>query len=156
LTNIKTFNIALGDFNGKSKINKYEFHAASSLLRASQLSRNSYPYIGSSLEEEITVERLDDFIIEQQIKLQHNILIKMDVQGFEDKVIKGGCRTIAQSKIIITEVEFHELYEGQVLFDGIYDQLGKLGFSFKGIISTSLNPNDGLPLFADAVFIRQS
>ena len=84
------------------------------------------------------VKRLDDFIIENNIWLEKEILVKIDVQGVEDKVIRGGIETLKKAKIVITEVEFVELYEGQVLFDGIYEQLNKLGFKFKGTIGTAL------------------
>lgn len=155
LNKIRAFNVALGDYNGISIINRQDFLPASSLLKASNISKDAYPYIGDSISEEIEIRRLDDFINSYHIIIEPEILIKMDVQGFEDKVIQGGNEIINKSKVIITEVEFQELYEGQVLFGDINAQLNFLGFEFKGVIETSLHPTNGMPLFADAVFIKR-
>jgi FkbM family methyltransferase len=156
MNHVQLYNIALGDFNGKSIIYRHDDTEVSSLLKATQLKMKAYPHIGKGVEENIEVKRLDDFIIENNIKMEDDILIKLDVQGFEDKVIFGGIETFKKVKIVITEVEFIELYEGQVLFDGIYKILNNLGFKFKGTIGTALNPLNGMPFFADAVFIRDS
>jgi FkbM family methyltransferase len=155
--NIKRFkaiNIALGDINGKTIIHRHIFSPASSLLKVSNVSMEAYPYIGNSNNEEIEIMRLDDFIASDKYLLEPEILIKMDVQGFEDKVIKGGENTFILAKVIISEISFQELYEGQECFDGIYNQLINLGFSIKGIIGPGLNPNNGLPLYADAIFVK--
>ena len=153
--NIRAFNVALGDYNGDSVINRHDFSPASSLLKASNISKEAYPRIGDSIREEIQIKRLDDFINSYHIEIEPEILVKMDVQGFEDKVIRGGNNIISKSRVILTEVEFQELYDGQLLFSDINAQLISLGFEFKGVIETSLHPKTGMPLFADAIFIKR-
>lgn len=148
------FNIALGDINDKHIIHSHNFSPASSLLKVSNISIAAYPYIGKSMEEVIEVKRLDDFIDSQNIILEPEILIKIDVQGYEDRVIRGGENIFKLAKVIISEISFQELYEGQQCFDGIYNQLINLGFSLKGIVGPGLNPNTGLPLYADAIFMK--
>jgi FkbM family methyltransferase len=150
----KAFNIALGDTNGKTIIHRHNFSPASSLLKVSNMSMEAYPYLGRSNEEVIEIKRLDDFIVSDEYFLEPEILIKMDVQGFEDRVIKGGEKTFKLAKVIISEISFQELYEGQQFFDGIYNQVINLGFYLKGIVGPELNPNDGLPLYADAIFVK--
>jgi FkbM family methyltransferase len=150
----KAFNIALGDTNEKTIIHRHNFSPASSLLKVSNISMEAYPYIGKSNEEEIEVKRLDGLMVSDEYFLEPEILIKMDVQGFEDKVIKGGENTFKLAKVIISEISFQQLYEGQQCFDEIYTQLVNLGFSLKGVVGPGLNPNDGLPLYADAIFVK--
>jgi hypothetical protein len=76
------------------------------------------------------------------------------VQGFEDKVIAGGPETIRKAKAIIIEVSFRELYEGQPLFEEIFELLSDKGFKFMGNLYQLLSPIDGAPLQADALFVR--
>lgn len=151
----KAFNIALGDYKGAGKIHRHEFSPASSILKVSDTSIEAYPYIGNSVVEEIAIDKLDDFILANNLCIEPEILIKMDVQGFEDKVIAGGLEIIKKSKIIIIEVEFQEMYDEQALFDDTYIRLRELGLRFKGIINTVLHPDSGIPLYADAVFTRK-
>jgi hypothetical protein len=88
------------------------------------------------------------------LKLIDPILIKIDVQGFEDKVIAGGADTIKKAKVIIIEVTFKELYTDQPLFHDIYEMLSKLGFTYHGNFDQLPSPVTGEILQADAIFIK--
>jgi FkbM family methyltransferase len=70
LHKVKTYNMALGDFNSKSIIYHHEFSPAISLLKATKLALSNYPYIGGSIEEEILVQKLDDIILSCGINLR--------------------------------------------------------------------------------------
>jgi FkbM family methyltransferase len=156
LKRFKAYNIALGNFNGNEKIYKNEFSPSSSLLDMADLHKEVFPFTSEYEKEEVTVKRLDDFANEENISLEPNILIKIDVQGYEDKVIEGGKETISKAKVVICEVEYLELYKGQPLFDDIYSQLKSLGFFYKGSLNNFYHPKTGLPLFADAIFLKRS
>ena len=41
---------------------------------------------------------MDQFLEEKDLTGRKDIVIKMDVEGFEDKVFKGSCETIKQFK----------------------------------------------------------
>jgi FkbM family methyltransferase len=56
------------------------------------------------------VRRLSD--VARELNLRHPLLLKPDVQGFEDKVIIGGEDVVARAKIVIIEVSFQSLFEG--------------------------------------------
>ena len=92
---------------------------------------------------------------EKGLILRPEILIKMDVQGFEDRVISGGIATFRKAKAVITEVNFANLYEEQLSFDVLYRMLKDLGFNYRGSIYTKFHPNSGSSLFSDAIFIRK-
>jgi hypothetical protein len=83
-----------------------------------------------------------------------NLLVKLDVQGLEDKVIAGGNTTISQAACVLTEVSFQVLYDGQPLFDDIHCSLQQMGFEYAGNWDQLLDPKDGKPLQADAIFIN--
>jgi len=146
------FNYALGNETRKHVIYHNDFSLSSSLLPMEQLHKDAFPYTKNAKEEVIEVRGLDT--IAESLELADNILIKIDVQGFEDKVILGGEKTIKRAKILIVEISFETLYHGQLLFDGIHSMLKSRGFVFKGCEESLRNPNDGRILQSDGIFVR--
>ena len=100
----------------------------------------------------VRLERLDD--VADKLVLRAPLLIKVDVQGYEDKVIAGGERTFQRADLAIVESSFEVLYEEQPLFDDIYQQLVRLGFVYRGAIDQMMSTKDGRPLQADSIFVR--
>ena len=152
----KGFNIALGDVNGWTKMNRSEFSPSSSLLKMGDLHKALYPYTAGTQREEIEMMRLDDFITREGVNLEPEVLIKMDVQGYEDRVLNGCRNTLERTKVVITEVSFCDLYEEQASFRDIYGQMQNSGFVFKGILEPEYDPVSGKPIFGDAIFVRES
>lgn len=150
--NIATYNFALGDKNYKSIINVSSHSPSSSLLKMADLHKEIFEFSQEHTTEEIEIKTLDS--IEPELKIDYNLLIKMDVQGFEDKVIEGGKNTIPKAEILLIETSFKELYEKQVLFDNIYNHVKELGFYFAGNYQQTPDPKDGSILYADSVFIK--
>jgi FkbM family methyltransferase len=73
----------------------------------------------------VSTVRLDDIEIEGGVDL-----LKIDIQGAELDVFKGGRRTLQDVLVIQTEVEFIELYQGQPLFAEVDTFLRAQGFFF--------------------------
>jgi FkbM family methyltransferase len=154
LKNFQCFNCALGNENSKRTIYHNEYSDSSSLLLMEQLHKDAFPFTKNAKEEMVDVRRLDD--VADSLQLLDNIFIKVDVQGFEDRVIQGGEKTIKRAKFLVVETSFEPLYRGQLLFDGIYSMLKSLGFVFKGCEEFALrNPKDGHLLVCDSVFVRE-
>src|SRR3989344_8752169 len=148
----RAWNVALGDSEGKTEIQKSSFHPSSSLLQMTSLHKKLYPRSKDVETESIEVKRLDDI---DNLILEKNILIKMDVQGFEDKVIAGGKKTIEKAAVIIVENSFIALYENQPLFDDIYKLLTSLGFSYYGDAGRHYSRFSGKLIYEDSVFIKK-
>src|SRR3990167_9150496 len=104
------------------------------------LHKETFPYTKNMHEENVIIKRLDDFIQEQGIKLKYDLMIKLDVQGYEDRVLKGGMHTVENAKIIIIEVSFFELYANQILFSGIYNTLTNAGYKYIGDLDIIYHP----------------
>jgi FkbM family methyltransferase len=151
---ISTFNIALGSKKSIQNIHKSSWHPASSFREMSTMHKRNYPHSADHKEIEVTINTLDSIL--QLDSLNKNILIKMDVQGFEDEVIKGGVSIFKQAKVIIVEVSFIELYKEEPLFHGIYLLLTSMGFEYKGSLKQSTDSNDESFLQADCIFINNS
>jgi len=150
--NFESYNFALGDKEGKQEINRSISSPSSSLLTMGNLHEEMYPHTKGGTREEIEVKRLDDIF--KISDLEKEILVKIDVQGYEDRVIKGGANIISQARIVLMENSFLELYKGQALFDDIYEMMKRLGFRYQGRIHQRLNPMTGEILYEDSIFIK--
>ena len=78
----------------------------------------------------------------------------MDVQGFEDEVIKGGTEIFQRTKVVVVECSFNELYEDEPKFHGIYSLLYSLGFEYQGSLKQSVKSDDDSYLQADCIFTK--
>jgi FkbM family methyltransferase len=151
--NFKAFNCALGDRNSTMEIHRNAFTASSSLLRMVDLHREAFPFTINETIETVEVKRLDDVL--EDLYLEDSILIKIDVQGYEDRVILGGENVISRAKLLVVETSFQTLYETQPLFDAVYSMLMQRGFAYIGNWDQLISPADGSVLQADAMFVRQ-
>ena len=151
--NFRAIRCALGEKAGQHEIHHNEFAPSSSLLPMAELHKQSFPFAVKEKTEMIEVRRLSDVV--RELDLRDPLLLKLDVQGFEDKVIAGGEDVVARAKIIIIEVSFQPLYEGGPLFDDVYRLLKEHGFTYNGNFEQLFSPKDGRILQADAIFCRQ-
>ncbi|EAZ82442.1 FkbM family methyltransferase [Algoriphagus machipongonensis] len=152
--NFKAFNLGLGNKSGKIDFFQNEFSDSSSAFPMKGLHKSNFPKTIHEKQIRIDVERLDDVM--NDISFAQPLLIKIDVQGFEEMVILGGLKTLSKAEIVIVEVSFFELYENQVYFETIYNHMKSLFFSFKGNFEQLISPIDGCVLQADAIFVRDN
>jgi len=150
----EAFPFALGDSETRADIRRSSYSPASSFLRFSELLHATFPYTTDCTLQPVQVRRLDT-VAREDLKLVDNVLIKIDVQGYEDKVIAGGLDTISRAAVLVVETCFCELYEGQPLFPAIYESLVRLGFSYGGSLEQTTNPVDGRVMWSDSVFVRK-
>jgi hypothetical protein len=106
---------------------------------------------------------LNHFARENQIS---NVdFIKIDIQGAELDVFKGGTRVLNDVLAIVCEVEFVPHYINQPLFGDVCEYLAKtelmfhkfLGLAGRALAPIVLDNNPNLPtqhIWSDAVFIR--
>ena len=105
---IHLFKLALGSSSESLVINKSKRITSSSLFPIEEKIKDSYfaEHIVKVGEETINVSTLD---IEIPADVPVN-LIKIDVQGFELEVLKGGPNTLKRTSIIILEMQNHNIY----------------------------------------------
>jgi FkbM family methyltransferase len=125
----KGFNFALGDFRAKSSINISRHSPSSSLLDFN----NKHLVCNSNLSligtQEIKIETIDN-IFEELLseKNYENILLKIDTQGYDKKVLIGAKNSLNKIKGIYIELSIKELYKGESLFLDIMNFLEKHNF----------------------------
>lgn len=160
---VVTYNIALGDISGETEINYHTKQSASSSLletteKAEELfSRYSQDFSFSPESQKkikIKINRLDEVFKEDSSNIEKDLLIKLDVQGFEEKVIKGGLLTFSLASACIVEIGITPIYKEQSSFINIVNLLNELGFKYIGNLNQSYSQN-GSCIYLDAVFIKK-
>jgi FkbM family methyltransferase len=148
----QAFNVAIGAQAATMTMHRNQFDASSSMLPMTEVMPHDFPFLKSTSEVTVRVQRLDDAC--RGLALEPEILVKIDVQGYEDRVIAGAQELLGRTKLVLAEVSFEALYAGQPLFQSIYEQLAALGFGYRGNWEQIVSPRDGRVLQADAIFLK--
>ena len=144
--------VALADAPGEATFFANGYAPASSLLRVSELSRQVFPETERETAVTVALARLDDLL--PVATLERDILIKIDVQGVEDRVIKGGRAVFSAARIVLVEMSFVPIYQGQPLFEEVHRLLEACGLRLAGFKNQIDQPQTGQPLFAHCLYHR--
>lgn len=153
LSNIIAHNYALGSKAGELSFEHNAYSASSSLLKITDNHHKHFPHTESVIMTKVPVARLDD--LAKKLDIQKNIMIKMDVQGYEYEVIRGATNILSKTKVVIMETSFETLYEEQPLFEEIYKAMTDLGFYYCGSFDQLISPKTDQVLQQDAIFVRK-
>lgn len=145
---------AVGDYNGKIKINIAGNSVSSSVLPMLESHARAAPcseYVGS---EEVSIARLDS-IAPRYLRPESNLFIKIDAQGFEWQVLDGAPETLSKAQGVLSEISLIPLYDGQMMWRDIVDRLDANGFGLWALQQGFLSPLTGQSLQMDAIFLRK-
>ena len=148
------YNYAIGNKKAKGQIFKSSYDYSSSLLEMADLHKEAFPVSEKTSFEDIEITSLDEALFDKD--LEKPILIKIDVQGYENFVIEGGTKILEKTDIIICELSFYKLYQNQVLFKDVYNQLINLNFRFLGPVGELLHPEISSILQIDGLFVKNN
>lgn len=144
--------LALSDHTGSQNFYEYDFSAASSFLKPNPKFFNKHIHIAKSYP--VNIITLDQYFNKK--KLKKPIFIKMDTEGTENLIIRGGQKLLEQTSLIIIETSFIKHRKNQCLFDEIYSSLIKLGFTYKGSMPDSnYYPAFGSTRVENSIFIKK-
>lgn len=145
---------ALGPEPGTARLNVLANQGSSSLLPVSSRAASAF---GLPMDTErvldVPVRRLDDVFADTQ--LQTLDLLKLDVQGYELEVLRGGAHTLQRTLLLVTEVSFFDHYDQQPRFIDVYTFLRAHGYELHGTFGFTYDARMS-PLQCDAVFINTS
>lgn len=133
-------------------------------ISANSVSSTLLPMLDSHLEgapeskiigkEKVHVYPLDE-IGDQYITSEKNIFLKIDVQGFEQEVLKGAARFIEKAKGIEMEISLVALYEGQTwLLPDVLEFMRQKGFQLRSIIPAFTDHKTGNVLQCNGIFFK--
>ncbi len=149
--NFISFCLGLGESESTTSFYLNKNSASSSVLPV----KEHITHFESATEAEkiiININKLDTVLNINELKKP--ILIKLDVQGYEDKVIAGGTDVLKNASVLLTEVSFVQLYDGQMLFNEINHLLQNSGYKYNGNYEQLYSPVNNMVLQADAIFIN--
>lgn len=140
------FPVGLADVDEELSLYLTKKSHCSSLLKPIKDGDSRYDIVGTV---PVTCRRLDGFNLVAD-------LVKIDVQGAEQKVISGGLETIKQAVVLECELFVSEAYEGQTRLDTLVRLLESVGFSLIGPSAVYRDPaNIGKVEFVDLVFVNE-
>ena len=149
----EVFNFAIGDTEEKREINIAENSYSSSLLNILPSHLKALPnskYIGKELVE---IKTLDSFFGDL-CKTAKNVYMKIDTQGFENKVLNGAETSLAHINTIQMEMSLIPLYDGEVLFNEMCILMSQKGYSLVAIENVFFDKASGQLLQVDGIFHR--
>ena len=149
----KAFQVALGEERNKIAFWRNRFAKASSILPMADLHKQAFPWTSSAEPINVEMHRLDDYCSE--LSLEPKVLLKIDVQGYEDKVLSGATNMLEKIEYVLVETSFKPLYDHQAYFPQIYSFLVAHGFEYAGCFEQMLSPHDGAILQMDGLFLRK-
>jgi FkbM family methyltransferase len=133
LSKIHVYNYAIGDINGKIPFYRHDYTPASSamVMQGDQEDHNRMNCDATHTETiEVEIFRLDDLVSKLEINIEQPALLKLDVQGYEKKVLQGAEKTLESIDYIALEATFVQLYENQPLFEELHEILHTIDFEF--------------------------
>ncbi|GJL92996.1 FkbM family methyltransferase [Hyphococcus sp.] len=102
----------------------------------------------------VPVDTLDNVIGER--KLKGGLLIKLDCQGSDLFVLKGGLKTLKQANIVIVEASLFPFWgEHQPVFYDIVKFMDERHFALYDILDGLYRPRDGALGQLDLVFVKK-
>ena len=105
---VKVINAALGSKQEKLTLRYPKADTTLASLHSYNNDVNQFYKIDETIAEEVEVLKLDD--IASDFSKESNFIVKIDTQGHEIEVIKGGLQTLSRASIVLLECSFVKEY----------------------------------------------
>ncbi|HEX8145378.1 MAG TPA: FkbM family methyltransferase [Pyrinomonadaceae bacterium] len=147
-------NMALGERRGEARLHVTSNNVSSSINELNLTEIGKQPpvfqgWLAEEAAENVRVSTLDDEFKDEESVL----LIKLDTQGTELDVLKGGIETLRRTSFILTEMNNHEMYKNACQYYEVDAFLRAHSFRLVDIVVTYRSA-EGLNEF-DALYERQ-
>lgn len=142
---VHTFNVALGSRHGATHIFCNQIHSGGSTLLTPHADRGD-EYLPATVQ----VETLDRMA--RHLDVQDQVFVKIDVEGFDLEVIRGGMQLLSRAAAVIVEIALPEAPSELPSFGQFMQVLSGLGYLYRGNLAHGFV--EGKARMADAVFIR--
>jgi FkbM family methyltransferase len=143
ISNIHSYNYALGNQNREITFFQNAHTHASSALNVSKYQMDNVPKTKNFQEIKVKCLKLDDFPFEHNLLTP--ILLKLDVQGYERNVLEGASSFLQKVNYIILEMSFIAMYDNEPLFDEMHSYLKEKGFKLVAPIGALPDTNLAIP-----------
>jgi FkbM family methyltransferase len=147
-------NFALGNEIGQTSINVSKNNESSSLSKILNSHIDAFPESKIIREENIQLKTIDNFL-QNRSDLQGNIFAKLDVQGFEKKVLTGASGSLNRISILQLEMGLEALYDDEFLFCDWLKHLKTLHFHPLHIQNAFSHHETKRLLQVDCIFLNE-
>lgn len=154
LRNAVAHQLALGDMTGTVNFTVNSYSHSSSVLPLADAHRVAFPEARETSVVHVAMTTLDAFF--GHTSLAEPVLLKLDVQGFEARVLAGGEEFLTRTRWVVAETSFRPMYQGEELFIKLVERMRERGFQFLRPVGWLAEPRTGEILQADALFERES
>lgn len=105
--------------------------------------------------QQVRVRTLD--ALTKEAKINQIDILKVDAQGYDLRILQGGQRLLQEKRVgvIIVEVLFRKLYEGQPVFYDIAEYLRSQQYGLAGLYEWHRDVDQCI-YYSDAVFVQQN
>ena len=148
-----TFNQGIGSREEEVMINVSENFVSSSIFNVSSASTDAEPQTQTVRKEKIKITTIDSFFSANTF--ENNILLKLDIQGFELEALKGALNSLPKLKLIQSELSFVKLYDNIPLYDEVIKFLEQHGYEIFTIIPGFRDNVTGRLFQADGIFVKK-
>ncbi len=152
------FNFALGAEPGTSTLHLTEHTQLTSFYRPNEY---AHAMLGERYnvtnEQEVEVRTLDSHFSDEANALERRrTLLKLDTQGFDLEVCRGGSQTIARVLALQSELAFRKTYDEMPTYLNALEVFSGLGFELTGLYPLGRDKSDCTIVDADCLFVRTS
>lgn len=150
----ETTQTALGDHDGWEEMHVSVDTQSSSVLRMTDRHTGAMSDSRPVASERVPVTTLDA-IARDALAASAGPYLKVDVQGYEERVLAGAAEALGRARGLEIELSLVELYEGQLLIGDMLARLDQLGFACVGLEPEFVDPATGHVLQVDGIFVRR-
>lgn len=150
LPNVEILDVAVAATSGTATFH-LRAHDHNSSLRTAREEMTTVIDAGWKAAGDLQVRTvtLDELVGERPVDV-----VKIDVQGSEMDVLRGGEATLARATAVLLEMNFFSQYHGDDTFNPLHAEMDRLGFSLVNVSPTLTTP-DGTATFIDGCYTRR-
>jgi FkbM family methyltransferase len=124
--------MAIGETSGTVTLNVAGNHDSSSVLEMAHVHTEIAPHSAPKGTQEVPIRPLDAVAFDYHCSSKRTFL-KIDVQGYESRVLNGADLTLKHALGVMIELSVVEVYSGQDLWKSILQRLEDCGFMLWGL-----------------------
>lgn len=147
-------NKAIGDKDTTANMHVTNADVSSTLMETNAGFEESDDNLRTAKSQIVTVARLDKELAGEGL-LGENVLLKIDVQGFERQVLLGAAESLSKIGVVEIEMSTAEIYKGQMLIDEAIAFLRSKGFVLFNLFQVYYEPQTFQLLQVDGIFIKE-
>jgi FkbM family methyltransferase len=142
---------AIGASRGETRINVSQNSWSSSIRSLEQRIVHIEPSVAYVSSESVQVESLDN-LYEQYASDKDRAFLKLDVQGYENEVLKGAGHSLPKFIGVLSEASLSRHYQGEWLIDELIAHLHQREFALHDISEVFRDRASGQLIQVDALF----